>query len=477
VKPEEFRQRFFDGAPRYRWLDTLGRGGVGVVFKALDLELDDVVAIKVLQPDIERDDMALLARFKREINLNRRIKHPNVARIHDFGLSGNLPYITMEFLPGKDLWTMIQQKARLEPSEAVAILRQVARGSDAVHRLGIVHRDLKSQNVIVDEKGAAVIVDFGLARGNANEPFTLDSIIVGTPHYMSPEQAEGNDVDQRSDIYSIGVIAFEVLTGHPPFSGGSPIAVAMQHVSSPVPDDLAALPDVPRELRALVHKCLEKDPARRPSTAADLDADLALIQPTVTRSEKAVRQFQALWAPADTLVSALESRLEAIVVPTAEEHDEGADAGGARPPATVAMKKDPSVLVVNPRGPEASALAASLAEAGLHPMYAGNGHEALEMLLKRRVDFVVMDVDLPGIDGFDVTRVIRAQPQFAALPILLAAEQPDRRKLAFAIQSGATDLLARPIDIESLVSRVRRLLQHSSQSRPAAPAPSGEAAS
>ncbi len=194
MNAEEFRRRFFEGAPRYRWLETLGRGGVGVVFKALDVELDDVVAIKVLQPDVERDDMALLARFKREINLNRRIKHPNVAKVHDFGLSGNLPYITMEFLPGRDLWTIIQQKRRLEPSEAVAILRQVARGSEAVHRLGIVHRDLKSQNVIVDEKGAAVIVDFGLARGNVNETFTLDSIIVGTPHYMSPEQAEGKDV-------------------------------------------------------------------------------------------------------------------------------------------------------------------------------------------------------------------------------------------------------------------------------------------
>jgi CheY-like chemotaxis protein len=465
VNAEEFRRRFFEGAPRYRWLDTLGRGGVGVVFKALDVELDDVVAIKVLQPDVERDDMALLARFKREINLNRRIKHPNVARVHDFGLSGNLPYITMEFLPGKDLWTIIQQKARLEPSEAVAILRQVARGSEAVHRLGIVHRDLKSQNVIVDEKGAAVIVDFGLARGNANETFTLDSIIVGTPHYMSPEQAEGKDVDQRSDIYSIGIIAFEALTGHPPFAGGSPIAVAMQHVSSPVPDDLSRFSDVPLELRALVLRCLEKDPGRRFASAADVDTELAIIQPTVARSEKAVKQFQRLWAPAETLVSELESALDAIVTPDAEEEPAP---GAVAPPTTVVMTRGRSVLTVCERAGEVAALSASLAEAGFHPMYAGNGQEALEMLLKRNVHLVVMDVDLPGMDGFDVTRVIKAQPQFAGLPILLAAERPDRRQLAFAIQSGATDLLARPLEAEPLIARVRRILEHVGASRASA---------
>ncbi len=262
------------------------------------------------------------------------------------------------------------------------------------------------------------------------------------------------------------MIAFEALTGHPPFSGGSPIAVAMQHVSSPVPDDLSRFADVPPELRALVLKCLEKSPERRYFCAADVDTELALIQPTVTRSEKAVKQFQRLWAPADTLVSELESALDAIVTPDAEE-EEPAPVAGA-PPTTVAMTRGRSVLTVCERAGEVAALSASLAEAGFHPMYAGNGQEALEMLLKRNVHLVVMDVDLPGMDGFDVTRVIKAQPQFAGLPILLASERPDRRQLAFAIQSGATDLLARPLEAEPLIARVRRILEHTLSSRASA---------
>src|SRR5450756_3025253 len=146
---ERLRQRFFEGLTRYRWLETIGRGGIGIVFKAQDLDLDDVVAIKVLSPDWETDDQQLLLRFKREINLNRKIKHPNVARIHDFGMSGEYPYITMEYIAGKDLKTLIVERTRIPEIDTVTILRQLARGSHAAHELGIIHRDLKPQNVMV----------------------------------------------------------------------------------------------------------------------------------------------------------------------------------------------------------------------------------------------------------------------------------------------------------------------------------------
>ena len=199
MKADQIRRKFFDGVPRYEWIETLGQGGVGIVYKAKDLELDEVVAIKVLSPDIAKEDEVVLARFKREINLNRKIKHPNVARMYDFGISGEYPYITMEVVPGKDLWTMIRDEGRLPPPKAVPILRQIARGCSAIHELGIVHRDLKSQNVIVDEQGAVAIVDFGLARWNLGGGFTLDSIILGTPQYMSPEQASGKAVRRREE--------------------------------------------------------------------------------------------------------------------------------------------------------------------------------------------------------------------------------------------------------------------------------------
>src|ERR1039457_2885222 len=272
---ERLRQRFFEGLTRYRWQETVGRGGMGIVFKAQDLDLDDVVAIKVLSPDWETDDQQLLQRFKREINLNRKIKHPNVARIHDFGTSNDFPYITMEYVPGKDLRTIIQLEGKLPQARAVSILRQIALGTEAAHKLGIIHRDLKSQNVMVEDSGAVAILDFGLARGKTTEQLTLDSVMVGTPHYMSPEQALGRPTDARSDVYSIGVMAYEILTGKVPYDGESPLVIAMKHVSEPAPNDLRKEPNVSPELIAIVYKALEKNPARRFASAAHLDSERA----------------------------------------------------------------------------------------------------------------------------------------------------------------------------------------------------------
>src|SRR5450759_960590 len=276
---ERLRQRFFEGLTRYRWLETIGRGGIGIVFKAQDLDLDDVVAIKVLSPNWETDDQQLLQRFKREINLNRKIKHPNVARIHDFGMSGDFPYITMEYVPGKDLRTIIQIEGKLPQARAVSILRQIALGTEAAHKLGIIHRDLKSQNVMLEDNGAVAILDFGLARGKSNEQLTLDSVMVGTPHYMSPEQALGRPTDARSDVYSIGIMAYELLTGKVPYDGESPLVIAMKHVSEPPPDDLRKMTTISPELIAIVYKAIAKEPASRFATAADLEAELAMLRP------------------------------------------------------------------------------------------------------------------------------------------------------------------------------------------------------
>ena len=276
---ERLRQRFFEGLTRYRWQETVGRGGMGIVFKAQDLDLDDVVAIKVLSPDWETDDQQLLQRFKREINLNRKIKHPNVARIHDFGTSNDFPYITMEYVPGKDLRTIIQIEGKLPQARAISILRQIALGTEAAHKLGIIHRDLKSQNVMVEDSGAVAILDFGLARGKTTEQLTLDSVMVGTPHYMSPEQALGRPTDARSDVYSIGVMAYEILTGNVPFDGESPLVIAMKHVSEPPPNDLRKATDVTPELIAITYKALAKEPSSRFASAADLEAELAMLRP------------------------------------------------------------------------------------------------------------------------------------------------------------------------------------------------------
>jgi CheY-like chemotaxis protein len=468
---ERLRERFFEGLTRYRWQETVGRGGMGIVFKAQDLDLDDVVAIKVLSPDWETDDQQLLLRFKREINLNRKIKHPNVARIHDFGMSNDFPYITMEYVPGHDLRTIIQLEGKLPQARAISILRQIALGTEAAHKLGIIHRDLKSQNVMLEENGAVAILDFGLARGKSNEQLTLDSVMVGTPHYMSPEQALGRPTDARSDVYSIGVMAYELLTGKVPYDGESPLVIAMKHVSEPPPDDLRQMTTISPELIAIVYKALAKEPASRFASAADLEAELAMLRPFESGQVQAVsgphvsvaRQTAMppsapgapLAAPAGRRTHPELGSMATPAMPTP-----ALPVGWSAAPAVEIKARPPVVLVVEGDAKERKRLADVLGRHGCRALEAKDGPEALSRLLQDTVDLVLMDVALPGMDGFDVTRVIKAQASSTALPVVLTSARLDRSHFAFAIQTGATDVLAKPLQSEAVVGRLWHIFTH-----------------
>ncbi len=467
---ERLRQRFFEGLIRYRWQETIGRGGMGIVFKAQDLDLDDVVAIKVLSPDWETDDQQLLLRFKREINLNRKIKHPNVARIHDFGMSGDFPFITMEYVPGHDLRTIIQLEGKLPQARAISILRQISLGTEAAHKLGIIHRDLKSQNVMVEDNGAVAILDFGLARGKMNEQLTLDSVMVGTPHYMSPEQALGRPTDARSDVYSIGVMAYEILTGKVPYDGESPLVIAMKHVSEPAPEDLRHATNVSPELIAIVYKALAKNPDARFASAADLEAELAMLHPFESGqvpsvsaphpaiSVSATSTPSAPGMPVETPASRdTHPRIAPIPTPALPSPALSATSG-AMP--VEPKNRPPVVLVVEGDAKERKRLADALGRHACRTLEAKNGPEALELLLKDTVDLVLMDIGLPGMDGFDVTRVIKAQAATTALPVVLTAARLDRSHFAFAIQTGATDVMAKPLQTEAVVGRLWHILTH-----------------
>ncbi len=471
---DRLRQKFFEGLTRYRWLETVGRGGMGIVFKAQDLDLEEVVAIKVLSPDWESDDQQLLQRFKREINLNRKIKHPNVARIHDFGMSGDFPYITMEYVPGKDLRTIIQSEGRIPQTRAISILRQIALGSDAAHKLGIIHRDLKSQNVMVEESGAVAILDFGLARGKSTEQLTLDSVMVGTPHYMSPEQALGRPTDARSDVYSIGVMAFECLTGRVPYDGESPLVIAMKHVSEPPPDDLRQLADVAPEFVAIIYRALAKDPASRFQTAADLEAELAMLPPFREAAEAAAAPAPAAPAPTPLpppiheipapAIAQASAILDMAAMPTPVKP---LTAVSVVPTPPVTKSRPPVILLVEGDARARKTLADVLGRHGCRTLEAKVGPEARERLLQDTVDLLLMDVQLPGMDGFDVTRVIKAQPQTAQLPVVLTSARLDRSHFAFAIQSGATDVLGKPLQNEAVVGRIWHILTHHGFAPPA----------
>lgn len=260
-------------AGRYRILDLLGMGAMGMVYRAHDDELDIDIALKVLRPEFAKD-AKLLERFRRELVLARQVTHKHVVRIHDLGRDGDLTFLTMDLVQGRSLRQILEEKERLSTEEAVVFAEQLARALAAAHDGGVIHRDLKPSNVMVDDDGNAYITDFGVARSVAAGGSTRTGFIVGTPDYLSPEQVRGEDIDGRADIYALGVLLYELLTGNLPGTGRTADETLAQHLQG-VPSRLAGLPaDVPANLRAILKRCLEPDRRRRYANAADVARDL-----------------------------------------------------------------------------------------------------------------------------------------------------------------------------------------------------------
>jgi serine/threonine protein kinase len=268
---------------RYQILKELGRGGMGIVFHAYDKELKEQVAIKILSPLLSNDPDAL-ERLKREVSAARRITHPNVIRIHDLSEINGLHFVSMEYFHGTSLKDYIKRNGALSSIQAYNIAAQICDGLDAAHRQGVIHRDLKSQNIILDPMNKVKIIDFGLARTAHLEGMTATGLIMGTPEYMAPEQVSGKRIDERADIYSLGIILYELFTGRVPFTGDSAIAVGfMQLKEEPVPPTKVN-PGVLPEVEKIICKALEKDPMRRYSSIQELKRDLevAILQPHTT---------------------------------------------------------------------------------------------------------------------------------------------------------------------------------------------------
>jgi serine/threonine protein kinase/tetratricopeptide (TPR) repeat protein len=262
---------------RYEILQLLGEGGMGAVYKARDRELDRFVALKLIRPELAANP-SILARFKQELLLSREVTHKNVIRIFDLGDADGVKFITMEFVEGQDLRSLIQEKKKFPPEEAVELMQQVCRALEAAHTLGIIHRDLKPQNIMLDQTGRILVMDFGLARMVEGDGMTQTGALVGTMEYMSPEQALGKDLDQRSDLFSLGLILYELLTGKMPFKAESAVASLIkrnQEQAVPVSDHDGT---IPRALSNIVSKCLERDPALRYQTAAEFLQDLEVWQ-------------------------------------------------------------------------------------------------------------------------------------------------------------------------------------------------------
>jgi serine/threonine-protein kinase len=256
---------------RFEILATLGAGGMGMVFKARDRELDDLVALKTLKPEVA-GDAALAERLKSELKLARKITHANVLRTYDFGEVDGIAYISMEYVRGITLRSMLEQTGRLPYSAGLRLARQLLSGLAAAHSEGILHRDIKPENIILDPMGNVKLMDFGLARPvhRMTPGQTQAGWIVGTPHYMAPEQLQGTEPDRRADVYACGVVLYEVFTGALPFGGSNPMEIIMQHLQQPPTPARTYWPEIPAWLDQVIATCLEKDPARRFPSAAEL---------------------------------------------------------------------------------------------------------------------------------------------------------------------------------------------------------------
>ncbi len=261
-------------AGRYELLSELGKGGMGVVFRARDRELDEEVALKVLKGE---GPAAQVDRLRQEIKLARVITHPNVVRAFDFGESGGSRFLTMEYVPGTTLREVIDARGGLQLTPALQIAKQVCRGLAAVHKAGIIHGDLKPQNVMVMGSGVAKLMDFGVARIRSHQDQGGVSVI-GTPLYMSPEQAKGADLDERSDIYSAGVMMYEMFTGQCPFQARDVAEVLQMHLNDAPADPRTLRPEIPAALAEIILTCLSKHRAQRPASAVDLDRWLMRVR-------------------------------------------------------------------------------------------------------------------------------------------------------------------------------------------------------
>jgi serine/threonine protein kinase len=261
---------------RFQVLRELGRGGMGIVFQAYDKQLNEQVAIKVLSPLLSKNSEAL-ERLKREVSSARKVTHQNIIRIHDISESNGLHFVSMEYFAGTTLKEIIKRDGACSLVKGAQIALQICAGVESAHKQAIVHRDLKSQNIIVNDVGELKIIDFGLASSAHMEGMTATGLILGTPEYMSPEQVAGKRADERADIYSLGIILYEMFTGKLPFTGESAIGVGFKQLRDAPEPPREVKSQIPSELERIILKALQKDPADRYASVNELRIDLETV--------------------------------------------------------------------------------------------------------------------------------------------------------------------------------------------------------
>jgi eukaryotic-like serine/threonine-protein kinase len=262
-------------AGRYEILKLIGRGGMGAVYKARDTELDRIVALKLIRPEFAKNP-EILRRFKQELILARQVTHKNVIRIFDLGQSDGIKFITMDFVEGQDLRQLLLERGKLAPEQAARIMLQICRALEAAHAEGVIHRDLKPQNVMLDANGRVYVMDFGIARSAFLPGITQTGALIGTPEYMSPEQARGEKLTERSDIFSLGIILYELLTAKSPYYSDTPLATLWKRMQEKATPPVVVDPTLPKALSDIVVKALEIEPEKRFASAGEMAQQLEI---------------------------------------------------------------------------------------------------------------------------------------------------------------------------------------------------------
>ena len=262
---------------RYELLEKIGEGGMGTVYKAKCHLLNRFVAVKILKAELNNDE-DFVARFKREATSIARLSHPNIVNVHDVGEEEHINFIVMEYIDGKTLKKIIKENGRLSSVKTVDIVFQVAKALECAHKSNIIHRDIKPDNIMITEDNMVKVMDFGIAKVDDSRTATNSNNIMGTVRYLSPEQAKGNIADCRTDIYSLGIVMYEMVTGQVPYNAESSISIAMMHIQEPVIPPKEIIRDIPENINGVILKCMEKEPIKRYQTAREMADVLMTIK-------------------------------------------------------------------------------------------------------------------------------------------------------------------------------------------------------